>query len=514
MTVEEAPCLSLQGIAKSFGSVRALENVGLACRPGRVHALLGANGAGKSTLIGVMTGVHRPDRGTILLDGNEVTFPNPGAAERAGIAAVYQELSLIPHFDVAQNIFIHAEPRRGRWFLSPKKLYAAASELLAALNIAVDPRARVEHLNLAQRQLVEIAKALSRQAQLVIMDEPTASLPKAEQSLLFDAVNRLRERGTSVVYVSHRLEEIFMLADEVTVIKDGRHVRSMPIRETTKRELVELMVGDPGVRRSATSNGARREQGETPAAPALSIRALSSPGKLTDISLDVHPGEIVGVAGLVWSGRTSLLRAVFGADSRARGEVHVGGSELSLGSIRRAIEAGLGFVSEDRKLEGLAMPLTSLTNLVSTGLPGRFGLYDRRAARVTARAVADQMQLSVRALDLPASALSGGNQQKVVVGKWLALEPRVLLCDEPTRGIDVGARAALYEHLQMLASRGMGILFASSELPELLDLSHRIVVLRDGRIVADLDPEDASEADILAAASAASASPTAVPAAQ
>jgi len=498
--------------------VHALSGVDLDIRAGEVHALVGENGAGKSTLIAICAGVHQPDRGEIALRGRPVRFGGPADAEASGISVVYQELSLISDLDVAQNIYLHREPRRGRVFLDGGALYAQCRDLLRRVEVDVDPHARVSSLSVAQRQLVEIAKALSRDAAVVFMDEPTASLTSVEQEYLFGVIARLRAAGTAVVYVSHRLDEIFRVADVVTVLKDGRLVRTMPAGATDHDEMVGLMVGrelandlypprpkgvverDPEVLQRGPEVMERDSESAsgTHPGPRLSVRGASSPGRIRDIALDVWPGEIVGLAGLIGSGRTSLLRAIFGVDPEAQRAVFVDGQPVAA-SPATAIRAGIGFVSEDRTTEGLALDLTNLANLVSTTLPTRRGLYQRRAGRGTAERAAAQTGLAPGAIDLRAGSLSGGNQQKVVIGKWLATDPRVLLCDEPTRGIDVGAKAEIYILLRRLADAGLAIVLSSSELPEILGMADRVLVMREGRLVAEL-AGGCSEEEVMRAA--------------
>jgi len=514
----DPPLLQLRDIARSFGVVHALSGVDLDIRAGEVHALVGENGAGKSTLIAICAGVHQPDRGEIALRGRPVRFGGPADAEASGISVVYQELSLISDLDVAQNIYLHREPRRGRVFLDGGALYAQCRDLLRRVEVDVDPHARVSSLSVAQRQLVEIAKALSRDAAVVFMDEPTASLTSVEQEYLFGVIARLRAAGTAVVYVSHRLDEIFRVADVVTVLKDGRLVRTMPAGATDHDEMVGLMVGrelandlypprpkgvverDPEVLQRGPEVMERDSEWASGAhpGPRLSVRGASSPGRIRDIALDVWPGEIVGLAGLIGSGRTSLLRAIFGVDPEAQRAVFVDGQPVAA-SPAAAIRAGIGFVSEDRTTEGLALDLTNLANLVSTTLPTRRGLYQRRAGRGTAERAAAQTGLAPGAIDLRAGSLSGGNQQKVVIGKWLATDPRVLLCDEPTRGIDVGAKAEIYILLRRLADAGLAIVLSSSELPEILGMADRVLVMREGRLVAEL-AGGCSEEEVMRAA--------------
>lgn len=496
-TTPQPPFLELRGIRKSFGAVAALRGVSLSCRRGQVHALVGENGAGKSTLIQLSTGVYRPDAGEIIVDGVVRAFRNPHQAEAAGIAAVYQELSLIPDLDVAQNIYLRREPRRLRAFLDEASLYRLCGKLLEELGIRIAPRARVDRLSVAQRQLIEIAKALSRRASLVIMDEPTASLTSVEQEQLFSFIERLRARGAAVLYVSHRLEEIFEVADEVSVLRDGQLVRNLPVNELDKGSLVSMMVG----RTLAEDLFPPRADGPTPGAePVMTVSDLSSRGKLADVALQLFPGEIVGVAGLMGSGRTSLLRALFGVDPDATGDMKTGVLRGVPRSPREAIRAGLAFVTEDRTLEGLAIPLSVLANVTAPNLPGPGVLYQSSAARRQTLAVSDQVHLGRRAVSAPVSSLSGGNQQKVVLAKWLGTAPRVLLCDEPTRGIDVGAKAEIYQLLRQVANAGMAVLFVSSELIEVLGLADRVLVMSEGRLVAEFAAGDATEEAVMRAA--------------
>jgi ABC-type sugar transport system ATPase subunit len=479
----------LRGISKRFGVVQAVDEVDLSLRPGEVHALVGENGAGKSTLIQIAAGVYQPDRGQIRLDGRDVRFSTPAEAEAAGVSVVYQELSLVPDLDVAQNIYLHREPRRARVFLDNRQLHQRCGELLRELGIQIEPSAQVSRLSVAQRQLVEIAKALSRDARVVIFDEPTASLGSAEEEHLFAIISRIRAAGQAILYVSHRLDEIFAICDVVTVLKDGRLVETLPIGDVDHAGLISLMVG-----RELAEDlfPPRRPPPARDGPPVLQVREASSPGRIQDVSLRLWPGEIVGIAGLIGSGRTSLLRAIFGADENARASVTVGGVSVGRSPVA-AIGAGIAYVTEDRKSEGLALGLSNLANLESTTLARHGWRYRPAVTRDVAAEAAAGVGLADGVLDARSRLLSGGNQQKVVLGKWLTLQPRVLLCDEPTRGIDVGAKAEIYRLLRQLADSGVSILMASSELPEILGLADRVLVMRDGRLVeefADVVPTE------------------------
>ncbi len=488
--------LELRGISKRFGVVQAVDSVDLVLRPGEVHALVGENGAGKSTLIGIAAGVYQPDGGQLLLRDRAIRFSTPAAAEAAGVSVVYQELSLVPDLDVAENIYLHREPRRARLFLDNARLHARCGAHLESLGIDIDPRAHVATLSVAQRQLIEIAKALSRDASVVIFDEPTASLGSVEEAHLLAIIGRLKAEGKAVAYVSHRLDEIFAVCDVVTVLKDGRLVATLPITQVDHERLVSLMVG-----RELAEDlfPPRRSPPARDGAPVLRVVDASSPGRIRDVSLSLWPGEIVGLAGLIGSGRTSLLRAIFGADERARRSVLLDGIEVGPSPVA-AIGAGIAYVTEDRKSEGLAIDLTNLANLESTTL-SRYGWrYDPGATRGAAEKAADEVRLDSGLLDRRSRLLSGGNQQKVVLGKWLTVSPRVLLCDEPTRGIDVGAKAEIYRLLRGLADTGVAILMASSELPEILGLADRILVMREGRLVAEFADVVPTEEAVMRAA--------------
>ncbi len=493
------PILALRDISKSFPGVRALSGVQFDVLPGEVHALLGENGAGKSTLIKIMSGVHKPDEGQMLLDGRPVTFGNPREAQANRIATIYQELSLYPALTVAENIFMGHAPRRGRGLFSVidwRRMEARAAELLASLDIHdLDVRAKVGTLNVGNRQRVEIAKALSIDARVLIMDEPTAALTEADVSRLFGIVRLLRERGVGIVYISHRLNEVFELADRVTVLRDGQYVDTQFVRDTTEPDLINRMVGrtiDDLFPKSAAVIG------ET----VLEVRDLVRLPYTRGVSLSVREGEIVGLAGLVGSGRSELAQAIFGILPAQSGTIHIGGRQVQIDNPGKAIRCGIAYVPEDRGTQGLVRQMiirenTSLAVLraMSTG-----GFIRPKRERTLAQRAIGQLSIRATGTEQVVGKLSGGNQQKVVVSKWLASEPRLLIVDEPTRGVDVGAKAEIHRLMSELAAeRGLAILMISSELPEILGMSDRVLVMREGRIVAEYPRAEATQERIAAA---------------
>ncbi|WP_075741761.1 MULTISPECIES: sugar ABC transporter ATP-binding protein [Actinoalloteichus] len=477
----------MRGISKSFVGVPVLTEVDLELRAGEVHAVVGENGAGKSTLMKVLAGVHEPEAGTVRIDGEQVSFAHPVEAQAAGVAIIYQELTLLADRTVAENVFLGREPRRGGLLgritgvVDRRAMADRTAALLADIGeMSIDPHTPVRRLSVAQQQVVEIVKALAGDARIVVMDEPTAALADHEVELLYSLVRRLIERGIGILYISHRMREIFDLSDRVTVLKDGRRTACRPTDEVTADDLIRLMVG--------------RELGDyypDRAEPAdlgpvrLRLRGAGN-ARLRDIDLAVRAGEIVGVAGLQGSGRSSLAHAVFGADPFTRGEMTLDDAPLRPASPRAAIRAGIGLVTEDRKAEGLALRQSIRDNalLVVRGVfTGR-----RRAGTVDVTELLDDLRIGARGSGQEVRLLSGGNQQKVVLAKWLAVRPGVLVLDEPTRGVDVGAKAAIHELVRDLARQGMAVLMVSSELPELIGMSDRIVVLRDGAVAGELPP--------------------------
>jgi ABC-type sugar transport system ATPase subunit/ribose/xylose/arabinose/galactoside ABC-type transport system permease subunit len=491
-----ASLVELQGIEKSFPGVQALRGVDLAVFPGEVHAVIGENGAGKSTLMRILAGADQADAGEILWRGEPVSFAEPAAAIAAGIAEIYQELSLVPSLNVAENIFLGHEPRRPIGVVDRRAMATRAREVLAHLGVeAARADAPVETLSVAARQMVEIAKAVTRNASLLIMDEPTASLGDAEVQALFALIRRLRERGLSVLYVSHRLEEVLEIADKVTVMRDGAVVGSMAAREATVERLIAMMVGRE---LAALQERSRAEPGE----PLLVVEGLSAQPRLHDVGLQVRAGEVVGIWGLVGSGRSTLARAIAGLVPAAGGTVVVGGRRLPRGRPAAALGAGVVYLTEDRKGEGLMLDRSLRENVALASLPGRSaGGFVRRADETRALSrVLEALRVRARSLEAHARNLSGGNQQKAMLARALLARPKVLIVDEPTRGIDVGSKAEIHRLLRDIAAEGRGVVVVSSDLPEVLHVADRIVVMREGRVAAELAAEDATEDALLAAA--------------
>ncbi len=485
----EPPLLSMSGITKSFPGVRALDGVDLDVQAGEVHCLLGQNGAGKSTLIKVLAGAHQPDTGRLRWRGEDVTLRSPIAAMRLGIATIYQELDLVEHLSVAENVHLGHEPTAAGFVVRGKAARASTAQLLTRLgHPEIDPARLVGELSAAQQQIVSMARALSHDVRLIVMDEPSAALDPDEVDNLFRIVGDLTADGVAVVYISHRLEEIRRIGDRVTVLKDGRAVAGgLPARTTPTRDVVALMTG-----RNVEYVFPERPAKAAPAAsdasagkPLLEVRGLARDGEFEPLDLTVRPGEIVGLAGLVGSGRSEILETIYGARKPTAGQVLVDGRALRPGSVRAAVRAGLGLAPEERKAQALLM-LESVTRNVSVSSLSRFsrgGWIDRGAELGAARAATRELSLRPDNPSVPVRTLSGGNQQKAVLARWLLRGCRVLLLDEPTRGVDVGARAELYAVIRRLADEGLAVLLVSSEVPEVLGLADRVLVLREGRVV-------------------------------
>jgi ABC-type sugar transport system ATPase subunit len=487
--------IKFEHITKNFPGVTALSDVSFEVQTGECHALLGENGAGKSTLGKILAGMYRPDGGRILIDGKSVNFHSPRDAARAGVAIVHQELVFCPNLSVAENLCLHDLPRQGL-FLDRGRLCRQATALLAQIGLDIDVDRPLSSLSIAQEQLVQIAAAVGLGAKILVFDEPTSSLGRDEVDRLFALIRRLQQSGVTIIYVSHRLEEIFELCQTVTVLRDGRHIATRPIDALDHDELVRLMVG-----RSVDSAAPSPTAGAA-GAVRLQVRRFSSRGRFADFSLDLRSGEVVGLAGLVGAGRTEVLEALFGLDRHARGELAIDGKSTRMRSTRQAQRLGMTLIPEDRKRQGLVLGMNVRENLTFPILD-RFrralGWVDRRAE--TALTDRFRSELSIRAAsgEMPVSSLSGGNQQKIVFARGLAAGCRILLVDEPTRGVDVGAKREIHDLVRQLAGQGTAVLLVSSDLPELLALSHRVVVLRQGRIVAELAREAATPDAVLRA---------------
>ena len=496
------PLLVLKGIQKRFPGVHALKGVDLDVRAGEVHALVGENGAGKSTLMQILAGVHRPDGGRIDFDGREdVGFEDEQAAQRSGIALVFQERSLFGPLSVAENVFAARQPV-GRWrCIDRRELDLRTRELLGELGVSVDPDAPVEELSSAQQQLVEIAKALSLRPKLLIFDEPTAALTPVETQQLFSVIRRLRSQGVGMIYISHRLEEIFAVADRITVLKDGAGQGTFAAAELRPPDLVHRMVG-----REVDLHRRRSDAPPADGPVLLEVSDLNDPPgrrpRLRNIQFSVRAGEIVGLAGLVGAGRTELAMTLFGARRGASGRVRIDGRPVRIESPADAIAAGIGYLPEDRKEGGLFLEMSLAENMAAAVVarPGSWRL-EERAHRRTAEERIASLRIVCRGADEPVRNLSGGNQQKVVLSKWLAARPRVFIVDEPTRGVDVGAKSEIHALLYELARNGAAVLVISSDLPEVLAVSDRLLVLREGRIAGELPAAQATEKSIMKLAS-------------
>jgi ribose transport system ATP-binding protein len=474
------PLLEMRGITKRFPGVVALQDVSLHLRKGEVLALAGENGAGKSTLMKVLGGAYLPDAGEVRVDGAPVRLPTVRDARRAGIALIHQELMLAPNLDVAGNIFLGNEATGSLWApLRRRPQREAALPLLARVGLAHAPHTPLARLTVGERQMVEIAKALSQQARIIVMDEPTSSLTASESARLFQIIGQLRAEGLGIVYISHRMEEVRALADRVMVLRDGRHAGELERADATHERIVSLMVG-----RELQAHYFPERPSVAPGDVVLSVADLRVAGAPAPVSFDVRRGEILGFAGLVGSGRTELMEAVFGAHPALGGAMQVEGRVFRPRHPRDAIRHGVYLAPEDRKRHGLVLPMSVAANVSLPSLPdhARLGFLDRGRERRVAAAEVARFRVKTPSLDRPVVNLSGGNQQKVVLGKWLAMTPRVLILDEPTRGIDVGAKAEIYRHMAELAAQGLAILMVSSEMEEVLGMSDRVVVMHERRI--------------------------------
>jgi rhamnose transport system ATP-binding protein len=499
-TDDPPPVLSLEHARKSFGAVHALEDGDIELFAGEVHGLVGENGAGKSTLVKILAGVHRPDAGRLLLDGEEAVFDNAKQSQAAGIAIIFQEPTLFPDLSVAENIFVGMQPLKRFRRIDGRRMRREAAAIFDQLGVRLEPDRIARGLSIADQQLVEIAKALTANARVIVMDEPTAALASAEVERLFGIVEALRARGNAILFISHRLEEIFALCRRITVMRDGRHVLTKPTGDLTVQSIIRAMVGRD---MDALFPKVPSEAGRV----VLNVDRLTREGVFTDVSFEVRSGEIVALAGLVGAGRTEVARAIFGIDRWDAGSVEVDGRRLPTGSPTAAMAAGVALVPEDRRQQGLVMDFSIERNIALASLRSvrRGGLIPRGAERSFARDWATRLQLKYSRLTNPVWTLSGGNQQKAVLAKWLARKPTLLIVDEPTRGIDVGTKAEVHRLLSELAAQGVAVLMISSELPEVLGMADRIVVLFEGRVTHEFARADATEESLMHAATGSSA---------
>ncbi|MCA1564591.1 MAG: sugar ABC transporter ATP-binding protein [Acidobacteria bacterium] len=498
--MQNEPVLRMEGITKIFSGVTALANVSLELERGEVHALVGENGAGKSTLIKIMTGAYTRDGGQMFLEGRAVDFRTPEDAQEAGVVAVYQEVNLLTYRTVAENIYLGREPRRFG-LVDWKRMNADAAALLKRLGLEIDPRAPLGSLNIALRQMVAIARGVSFDAKVVVLDEPTSSLTEHEVQILYDVIRRLKAEGTAVVYISHRFDELYTVCDRVTILRDGRFVATRPLAGLEKIDLVCLMLGK---QREELRQGTTAFKGVTAAAgetPLLSAEHLKRGRKLNDVTVEVARGEIVGMAGLLGSGRTETARAIFGADSVEAGEVRLEGKTIRRGSVNDAIDSGIAFLTEDRKAEGIIPELSVRENLTLAALPAlsTLGVVSRARQAEIVDKFMKRLGIKAANADQKIRELSGGNQQKVLLARWLCKNPKFLILDEPTRGIDIGAKGEIQSLVGELAESGLGVLMISSELEELVEGSSRVVVMRDGQRVGELRGDEISQDNIIRA---------------
>lgn len=490
--LQSGSLLQMEHIGKVFPGVIALDDVEFELCQGKVHILLGENGAGKSTLMKILSGAYQKTAGRILLEGADIEIKSPGHAQALGISIIYQELNLVPYLSAGENIFLGREPTKIPGVVDFGELYGKAQMLLDGLGVEINAKTPVAELGIAQQQMVEVAKALSLDARILIMDEPTSSLTEQEIGQLFAAIRKLRDKGVAIVYISHRMEELFEIGDRVTVLRDGRYVGTHKLSDISKDELVQMMVG-----RQLTQQYPKRSAniGEE----VLRVENLAVKGKLNNISFSLRKGEVLGIAGLLGSGRTELARAIFGLERIASGSIHVKKKMRKIRSPQKAIDLGIGFLTEDRKMQGLVMLLSVKENisLPSVARLSRFGVMNTAEETEAAQRFVNDLRIKTPSLEQKVMFLSGGNQQKVVLSKWLCSHAEILIFDEPTRGVDVGAKVEIYELMNELTAKGVGIIMISSELPEILGMSDRILVMAQGTIAGQFLSAEANQEKIL-----------------
>lgn len=484
--------IQMKGIHKAFGSNQVLSGVDFDLREGEVHALMGENGAGKSTLMNILTGLHQRDKGTILIDGKETYFANPKEAERQGIAFIHQELNIWPDMTVVDNLFIGKEMSSSWGLLKSKEMKALAKEQFKRLSVDIPLNMEAGQCSVGQQQMIEIAKALLTDTKVIIMDEPTSALTEREIQKLFEVIRSLKQEGVSIVYISHRMEEIFEICDRITVMRDGRTVDMKAIPETNFDEVVKKMVGRELTERFPARN-------PSPAEVVLEVEHATRKGWFEDVSFKVRQGEIVGFSGLMGSGRTEIMRALFGLDRLDQGEVRMFGKKVVIRKPVDAVNHGIGFITEDRKDEGLVLDFSVRENMVLPSISGftKKGLISTQSEKVFVDALIKRLQIKTHSAETAAGNLSGGNQQKVVIAKWIGIGPKLLILDEPTRGVDVGAKREIYQLMNELTGHGVAIIMVSSELPEVLGMSDRIVVVHEGRITGELNKAEATQEKIM-----------------
>lgn len=490
--------LELKGIAKTFPGVRALNDVHFQLKRGEIHALMGENGAGKSTFIKIITGVHSPDQGEMILNGERVVFKNPNDAKNLGIAAIYQHVTCYPDLTVTENIFMgHEKVQRGTQRILWKQMHTDAQRLLTELGVDIDPKTQMGALSVAQQQTVEIAKALSANASIIIMDEPTSALTKRESEELYRITEQLRDNGASVIFISHRMEDMYRLADRVTVLRDGQYIGTWGVKEISGEKLIVAMVG-----REITRMFPQRT--ETISEKLLQVKELGKTGFFNNVSFTLHKGEILGLTGLVGAGRSELCQAIFGVFPYDKGEIYLEGKKVNIDNPLTAMELGIGYLPEDRQKQGLVLKWGVGRNITLPVLQklSRMGWLNEKKEAVLAQNLSEKMKVKAKSIFDTADSLSGGNQQKVLVAKLLTSEVKIIILDEPTKGIDVGAKAAIYEIIRDLAHQGYGIIMISSEMPEVLGMSDRIIVMREGRVTRTMDYGEATQEAILEAAMA------------
>ncbi|WP_347551879.1 sugar ABC transporter ATP-binding protein [Pseudalkalibacillus hwajinpoensis] len=484
--------ISMHNIHKAFGANKVLEGVAIDIQDGEVHALMGENGAGKSTLMNILTGLHKKDSGTITIDGKETVFDNPKQAEENGVAFIHQELNIWPELTVLENLFINKEPVTSFGLINTKKMKAIAKEQFEKLGISIPLQQEAGKCSVGQQQMIEIAKALMTNAKVIIMDEPTAALTEREIQMLFNVIRSLRESGVSIVYISHRMEEIFTICDSITVMRDGKTVDTKSIPNTSFDEVVRKMVG-----RDLTDRFPERLQ--VPGEIMLEVKGLARKGVFEKVSFSVRSGEIVGVSGLMGAGRTEIMRTIFGLDGKYDGEILIKGKRVTIKNPNQAVKLGLGFITEDRKEEGLVLDFSLRDNIA---LPSLYsfapnGLINEKSEQDFVDLLIKRLTIKTESSKTSARNLSGGNQQKVVIAKWIGIGPKVLILDEPTRGVDVGAKREIYHLMNELTDRGVAIIMVSSELPEVLGMSDRILVFHEGKMTGEVSKNEATQEKIM-----------------